>query len=280
MSIPESSNAASSGETRQRGAADLRVSKAKYDFAREADRIGIYAASDSLLEKLTETQAALESKNSLLIGTEGERDDARDEVAALQAQLDEARRDLGDLQGGHELTVQELHAVGRERDAAKAERDDFRERLLTVATRLEPHYRGATPKGTVPTANWIALEIKSHEDSWAQELHEEIASLRADLAAQSAKLSEAEKALADAQQWIDSEPEWKAAFLTNRAEIIKAFRDYLAFLDKANEGPILNAAVHSWKCPQSDIEEGKRHRAMIAALTQESDAAIAKGGSA
>lgn len=75
----------------------------------------------SLREKLSETQAALESKNSLLIGTEGERDDAMDEVAALQAQLDEARRDLGDLQGGHELTVQELHAVGRERDEAKCQ---------------------------------------------------------------------------------------------------------------------------------------------------------------
>lgn len=41
------------------------------------------------------------------------------DLAALQAQLDEARRNLGDLQGGHELTVQELHAVGRERDEAR-----------------------------------------------------------------------------------------------------------------------------------------------------------------
>ena len=63
----------------------------------------------------------------------------------------------------------------------KAQRDDYAERLIKVASVLEPHYRGATPKGTVPTWQWIVKEFKSDKDSLLSDYREEIAILRAAL---------------------------------------------------------------------------------------------------
>lgn len=58
-------------------------------------------------------------------------------------------------------------------DSLRAERDDYRHRLLKVASTLEPHYLGATPPGTVPTWQWIILQIKRHEDSLVEDWRED-----------------------------------------------------------------------------------------------------------
>lgn len=49
-------------------------------------------------------------------------------------------------------------------------------------------------------------------------------------------------------------------------ELVKKLDEYIAFLDKANAGPISNAFVHGWRCPQKDIETGDRLRKEIEAL--------------
>ena len=48
--------------------------------------------------------------------------------------------------------------------------------------------------------------------------------------------------------------------------LIRKLDEYIEFLGKANAGPISNAFVHGWRCPQEDIDTGERLRKEIAEL--------------
>ena len=48
--------------------------------------------------------------------------------------------------------------------------------------------------------------------------------------------------------------------------LISKLDEYLAFLDKANKGPIIIAHVHGWRCPQQDIDKSKQLRDEIEQL--------------
>lgn len=47
---------------------------------------------------------------------------------------------------------------------------------------------------------------------------------------------------------------------------IKEYEGYLAFLDQANNSPIMMAFVHGWRCPDADVEQGKAWRDRLTAL--------------
>lgn len=49
-------------------------------------------------------------------------------------------------------------------------------------------------------------------------------------------------------------------------DLINAFDKYIAFLDKANQSPIMLAHVHGWRCPQADIFIGETMRKEIERL--------------
>lgn len=47
-------------------------------------------------------------------------------------------------------------------------------------------------------------------------------------------------------------------------ELNKLYKEYIEFINTANEGAILLAHVHGWRCPQDVIDEGERRRKEIA----------------
>lgn len=51
--------------------------------------------------------------------------------------------------------------------------------------------------------------------------------------------------------------------MSKERELIKQYKEYIEFLNRANETPIRIAALHGWECPKEDIEEGVRRRKRI-----------------
>lgn len=84
---------------------------------------------------------------------------------------------------------------------AEQERDDYAERLIGFASVLEPHFRGATPKGTVPTQKWLTAEYLGHIESASHENDDELESLRAALTAAQSELGEQAKAWHQMRGW-------------------------------------------------------------------------------
>lgn len=52
-------------------------------------------------------------------------------------------------------------------------------------------------------------------------------------------------------------------------ELIRLLAEYIEFLNNANEGPIVMAALHGWACSQKDIDRGKEFRQRIVELATE-----------
>ncbi len=48
--------------------------------------------------------------------------------------------------------------------------------------------------------------------------------------------------------------------------LIAKLEEYLQFINEANEAPISNAYIHGWRCPEEDIEKGKKFREEIKQL--------------
>jgi hypothetical protein len=51
--------------------------------------------------------------------------------------------------------------------------------------------------------------------------------------------------------------------------VVDLFNEYLSFLDEANEAPITLAYAHGWRCPEKDVEKGKKFREAIGKAMKE-----------
>lgn len=103
-----------------------------------------------------------------------------------------------------------IYVLARHRaQAVRRETEELRETLIQIASIFEPHYRGATPKGTVPTAEWVTREYLSRRKSLEEDWVEELAELKAKLATAEAerdRLREALENIIISSKWSGTPP--------------------------------------------------------------------------